>query len=254
MAERAIQTWKNHFKAGLATTDPKFPLTAWDQLIPQANITLNLLQSARSNPALSAYAYVYGNFNFVATPIAPPGTKVVAHMLPSTRGTWELNGEVGWYVGPALKHYRCVTCYFPKTRSTRVCETVTFFPHKIPFPQVSLRDHLKQAAQDIVTLLASPPTSTVPSLQEGDPVRAALLDIATQLNRTENIPDNIAPAPRVNTPTQTVLQTASLTRVPATLPHNNTPIRNTATPPRVVTLDKVTAELLQQRSTTPRRL
>ena len=84
LAERAIQTWKNHFKAGLATTDPKFPLTVWDQLIPQANITLNLLRSARSNPALSAYAYVFGNFNFAATPIAPPGTKVVAHLLPST--------------------------------------------------------------------------------------------------------------------------------------------------------------------------
>ena len=25
-AERAIQTWKNHFKAGLATLDPNFPL------------------------------------------------------------------------------------------------------------------------------------------------------------------------------------------------------------------------------------
>ena len=27
LAERAIQTWKNHFKAGLATCDPQFPLT-----------------------------------------------------------------------------------------------------------------------------------------------------------------------------------------------------------------------------------
>ena len=26
-AERAIQTWKNHFKAGLATADPNFPLS-----------------------------------------------------------------------------------------------------------------------------------------------------------------------------------------------------------------------------------
>ena len=30
IAERAIQTYKNHFKAGLATTDPKFPLSEWD--------------------------------------------------------------------------------------------------------------------------------------------------------------------------------------------------------------------------------
>ena len=42
-AERAIQTWKNHFCAGLATCDPNFPLTEWDLLLPQAEITLNLL-------------------------------------------------------------------------------------------------------------------------------------------------------------------------------------------------------------------
>ena len=59
IAERSIQTYKSYFKAGLATADPNFPLSEWDRLIPQANITLNLLRSARSNPALSAYAYIY---------------------------------------------------------------------------------------------------------------------------------------------------------------------------------------------------
>ena len=49
-AERAIQTWKNHFCAGLATCDPKFPLTEWDLLMPQASITLNLLRSSRVSP------------------------------------------------------------------------------------------------------------------------------------------------------------------------------------------------------------
>ena len=38
-AERAIQTFKNHFIAGLASTDPKFPIHEWDRLIPQAEIT-----------------------------------------------------------------------------------------------------------------------------------------------------------------------------------------------------------------------
>ena len=55
LAERAIQTYKNNFKSGLATTDPKFPLSEWDQLIQQANITLNLLRTASVNPKLSAY-------------------------------------------------------------------------------------------------------------------------------------------------------------------------------------------------------
>ena len=42
-AERAIQTFKNHFIAGLSTVDPSFPMQLWDELLPQAQDTLNLL-------------------------------------------------------------------------------------------------------------------------------------------------------------------------------------------------------------------
>ena len=45
--EQAIQTWKHHFIAGLSSCDPSFPMGAWDLLIPQANITINLLRSSR---------------------------------------------------------------------------------------------------------------------------------------------------------------------------------------------------------------
>ena len=71
LAERAIQTFKNHFIAILSSVDPAFPLSLWDYLLQQTNITLNLLRTARSNPKLSAYAYLFGNFNFQATPLAP---------------------------------------------------------------------------------------------------------------------------------------------------------------------------------------
>ena len=79
-AERSIQTWKSHYKAGLATCDPDFPLQEWDRLIEQVNITLNLLQSSCSNPKLSAWAFLVGEFNFNKAPLAPPGTRVIAHI------------------------------------------------------------------------------------------------------------------------------------------------------------------------------
>ena len=204
-AERAIQTYKNHFKAGLASMDPQFPLSEWDRVIPQANITLNLLRAARSNPNLSAHAYIHGTFNFAATPLAPPGTKVVVYLDNTQRGTWDLNGEPGWYVGPAMKHYRCVSCYFPRTRTTRICDTVAFFPHTTPFPKVTLSDHLRQAAEDIIHLLTHPPTSTVPSLQAGDPVRQALTDLATQLQRIEPIPSPVSTPRPAHSPTNAVV-------------------------------------------------
>ena len=63
-AERSIQTWKDHFLAGLASIHPDFPMTKWDRLINQCNITLNLLRASRIHPHLSAYAGLFGNFDF----------------------------------------------------------------------------------------------------------------------------------------------------------------------------------------------
>jgi hypothetical protein len=53
-AERAIQTWKNHFVAGLCSTDTLFPMHLWDRLLEQASITLNLLRPSRRNPKIHA--------------------------------------------------------------------------------------------------------------------------------------------------------------------------------------------------------
>ena len=43
LAERAIQTFKCHFKAILARVDESFPMRLWDKLLPQTILTLNLL-------------------------------------------------------------------------------------------------------------------------------------------------------------------------------------------------------------------
>ena len=82
-----------------------------------------------------------------------------------------------------MNHYKSVEIYFPRTRATHTCDAVTFFLHSIPFPQVNLKDYLRQVAGDIIQLLTAPPSTTTPSLQARDPVRNALLDIAEQLQQ-----------------------------------------------------------------------
>jgi hypothetical protein len=42
-AKRSIHTFKNHFIAGLWSTNPNFPLSLWGKLLPQCLFTLNLL-------------------------------------------------------------------------------------------------------------------------------------------------------------------------------------------------------------------
>ena len=184
-AERAIQTFKNHFISGLSGVDPQFPIKQWDRLLEQATITLNLLRASRLNPRLSAYAYVFGNFNFTSTPLAPPGTRVVAHTKPTQRSSWSPRGEDGWYIGPSMQHHRCVRCYFTRTRSERNVDTVTFIPHSIPFPTMTIDTFLRQAATDIVTLLKKPPNPSIPRLQAGDSTYTALQQLADLLQRVE---------------------------------------------------------------------
>ena len=74
-AERAIRTFKNHFIATLCTSAPDFPLTFWDDMLPQMEICLNHLLPYAPNIAVSAYAGLHGGaFDFSKHPIAPIGT------------------------------------------------------------------------------------------------------------------------------------------------------------------------------------
>ena len=122
-----------------------------------------------------------------STTLAPPGVKIVLHIKSHAKTSWDLNGAVGYYVGPALQYYRCITCYFPKTKNERVCDTIHFIPHVISIPQVSVSDHLRQATTDIVELLKKTPSTTYPALAAGDHVRNALHELATLLGRVTPI-------------------------------------------------------------------
>jgi hypothetical protein len=94
-AERAIQTFKEHFVAGLSSVDPNFPLHLWDRLLPQAEITLNLLRTSRQHPQLSASAHFHGLIDYKKTPFATPGCKIIAHEKPAKRRTWTPHGQHG---------------------------------------------------------------------------------------------------------------------------------------------------------------
>ena len=71
----------------------------------------------------------------------------------------------------------------------RQVDTVTFFQTVIPFPKVGIEDFLRQAENDIITILTDPPSTTTLKLQAGDPIRNGLLQLATLLKRVENITD-----------------------------------------------------------------
>ena len=79
LIERAFKTFKDHFIAGLATIDPKFPMILWCRLLPQATMTLNMMRQPRFHSSLSDYQELMRVFDYNKTPIVLVGVKVIIH-------------------------------------------------------------------------------------------------------------------------------------------------------------------------------
>jgi hypothetical protein len=130
-AEIAIQTFKNHFIAGLCSVDQNLPLRLWDRLLPQATLTLKIMRQYRLNPKVSAYIQLYGHYDFNQAPMAPPGTRIIAHEKPKQRAIWDPHGVDGWYLGPTTDRYRCYRVHINKTQAYISVDTLELFPVKV---------------------------------------------------------------------------------------------------------------------------
>jgi hypothetical protein len=176
-AERAIQTFKNHFVACLCTADKFFPMRLWDRILPQATTTLNLLRTSRLNPRLSSEAHLNGTFDFNRTPLAPLGTRVIVHETPEKRRSWAIHGQEGWYLGHAPEHYRCYRVFVTSTAAERIAETVDFFPATSNMPRTSSADAATKAASSLIHALQNP-APAAPFAALGDRQQQALEQLA----------------------------------------------------------------------------
>ena len=186
-AERAIRTFKNHFIATLATADPTFPLKAWDELIPQAEMTLNMMRSSRINPVISAYQQLCGKYDYASHPLTPPGMRVVAHVKPAQKESWAPHGLDGYYVGPALDQYRCYKVWITKTQTSRITDTVAWHPHNITIPGLSPIDVLVAAITDLTQALITFQKSPPDLLKNKQPVTDILSTLTDSLVSLKSI-------------------------------------------------------------------
>lgn len=183
-AERAIQTWKGHFISVLCMTHPDFPMGAWNHLLEHTELTLNLLRGSRVNPSMSAWATLHGPINFDKHPIAPAGTKIVAYEGPDQRASWDPHGVDGYYVGPALQHYRCYNVYISATKRTRIADTLSWHPHSVAMPIASTEEliidtvkTLKDAIVEHARLPAAHGNTRQPHAPLPDAVRTTLQEL-----------------------------------------------------------------------------
>ena len=119
-------------------------------------MTLNMFQRSRLNPGLSDYEQVDGIHNSERTPLPLLGCKVQIHENPHKLHTYAPHSVDGWYLGPAVHHYRCYTCYNIDTVGETTPDTIAFFPEFMKMPNYSTRYMAIHAAADIAKALQNP--------------------------------------------------------------------------------------------------
>jgi hypothetical protein len=230
---------------GISSVDPAFPLHLWDRLLPQAEITLNLLRTSRLHPQLSAAAHFHGLVDYNKTAFAPPGCKIIAHEKPGKRRTWAPHGQHGYSLGPAMHHYRCQNVYILATASERIVDTLEFFPHNYEMPRLSSTDRLLVDAKNMTGALQNPHPE-VTFARVGDDTISALADLAAifklKLRQTPSptpqaVPPTVFQRPCLAESSNQILKSSmplSRQTRPQTTIHTQD-ISNAPLPPRVVT-------------------
>jgi hypothetical protein len=217
-AEHAIRTFKAHFLSVLAGVDPTFPPYLWDLLLPQAELTLNLLRQSTLNPRISAWEFFQGPFDFNKTPLGPVGCRVLIHAKPATRRSWDFRAKEGFYIGPALDSYRCFKLVRSDTKSQVISDTVEFCHAYRTIPLPTPEDKIIHGLQVMAGALKDAPPPTCISQVDAIANLCDLFD-SWRLLAPPSLAHNRMPAPgrpRVETPSE-------LPRVATPAPHERPP-------------------------------
>jgi hypothetical protein len=94
-AEVAIQKFKAQFLSVLTGVAEDFPIQLWDLILPQTEITLNLLRQSNAAPSVSAPTHLSDPFDYNNIPLAPMGCGVQVHKKTNTRGTCDYHSVYG---------------------------------------------------------------------------------------------------------------------------------------------------------------
>ena len=94
-AEVAIHNFKAHFLSILADVADDFPPSQWDWLLPQTEITINLIRQSNATPNVSAYAHLSEPFNYNKMLLALMGCEAQVHEKTNKRA-WTYHSVDGW--------------------------------------------------------------------------------------------------------------------------------------------------------------
>ena len=226
LAEKAIQTAKGHITANMVGCDESFPMREWHRIIPQIELTLNMLRASNIRPTISAHTYVHGLHDYNKTPLAPIGCKTQCFVGPDQRTSYGEHSMDSWYIGTSNEHYRCYRVYMKATRAERITDTILFRHKHLTSPSVTKADAITQAAHELTATLKDNVPKKLGELDMKDLERLAkIFEKAAQA-----VSENEAASPRVPSP-RVPAMTAPSPRV------QDSPQTNAANP-RVISQDE----------------
>ena len=165
------------------TADHNMPAQImFEEIVPQAEIVNTQLRPWSLNPRLNAWTGFRGaEYNHLAHPMSVFGMKVVIHEKPHIRGTsWSPHGKDGFYLAPALSHYRSWHVYVSETGGTRVSDTLAWFPEPFKMQGYSALEQLTAAVVDLDNVVTSLANSDKPLLQPLSPAYQSTLSNSVQ--------------------------------------------------------------------------
>ena len=156
--------------------------------------------------------------------MVPLGTKAIIFVTTKDRLTWDYHATEGFYLGPAMDHYRCHRIYIKETRGERTSDTIQFLPTHCKMPYASSIDEVLAALKNLVAAISKAKPDSPFSLKD-DEVES-IKKLAKMFK------------PR-STPENTIEPSESLTAVESPRVESTaaTPLRvepTAATPPRVM--------------------
>jgi hypothetical protein len=92
-------------------------------------------------------------YDYMVHTLSVFGMLYVAHEKPHQRGTFAEHGKDGFYLGPALNHYRCWRICITITKGTRISDTVAWFHIPYCMPGHSPLEALTAATTDLMATI-----------------------------------------------------------------------------------------------------
>ena len=120
VAEVAIKAFKQHFLSIIAGVATDLPMHQWERLLPQDGLTLNLLRKSNTNTTVSAYAAMFGPFDYNRIPLVPMGCAIFINEKSGARASWDNNTVYSLYLYMSPEHYQAHVCRVKNTNIKQI--------------------------------------------------------------------------------------------------------------------------------------